>query len=255
PRGAAGRAILRVGRFDVLFAIIFSRVGRMLKIHDPAVPVACWSCSVGHNDSILFCPHCSKIQPPPGSDFFSVFGLEPRLNLDLKALETEFHRLSRKLHPDRFARAPDNEKQWSLADTALVNDAYRTLRDPVRRTEYLLKLKGVRQDSGHEDEARAPAPPDLLEEVFDLNLQIEEMRTLRAAGGTNPELAAGLVEAKEKFEEMLRAVDERLRAEWLAWDGGDETARLAAQEKMATLLSHRRYLANLLRDVNEILGD
>ena len=69
--------------------------------------------------------------------------MEPRLRLDLDALEHEFHRLSRKLHPDRFARADENEKQWSLADTALLNDAYRTLKDPIHRTEYLLKLEGA----------------------------------------------------------------------------------------------------------------
>ena len=121
----------------------------MFKVVDSAVPVACWSCSIGHNDSTLFCPHCSKIQPPPGGDYFSVFSLEPKLNLDLSALEHEFHRLSRKLHPDRFARALENEKQWSLADTALLNDAYRTLKDPIRRTEYLLKLLGAEIGEGH----------------------------------------------------------------------------------------------------------
>ncbi len=76
-------------------------------------------------------------------DYFAVFSLVPRLNLDLGMLEHEFHKLSRKLHPDRFARASSEEKEWSLADTALLNDAYRTLRDPIRRTEYLLKLQGA----------------------------------------------------------------------------------------------------------------
>ena len=150
----------------------------MLKVLDTAVPVACWSCSIGHNDSTLFCPHCSKIQPPPGGDYFSVFALKPHLQLDLPALEHEFHRLSRKLHPDRFARALDNEKQWSLADTALLNDAYRTLKNPLSRTEYLLKLVGSEFDSSHEgkEEKAARTPGDLLEEVFDLNMQLEEMR-------------------------------------------------------------------------------
>jgi curved DNA-binding protein CbpA len=119
----------------------------MFKVLDSAVPIACWSCSVGHTESTLFCPYCSKIQPPPGGDYFSVFGLKPKLNLDLQALETEFHRLSRRLHPDRFARAEENEKQWSLADTALLNDAYRTLKDPLRRTEYLLKLLGAKTEA------------------------------------------------------------------------------------------------------------
>src|SRR4051812_19353491 len=138
----------------------------MLNVLDPAVPVACWSCSVARNESTLFCPHCSKIQPPPGSDYFSVLGLRPHLNLDLSSLETEFHRLSRRLHPDRFARAAENEKEWSLADTALLNDAYRTLKDPVTRTEYLLKLHGAEigqehsgknHDEDHTGSSRVPA--------------------------------------------------------------------------------------------------
>jgi molecular chaperone HscB len=228
----------------------------MLKVLDSAVPVACWSCSIGHNDSTLFCPHCSKIQPPPGGDYFSVFGLEPKLNLDLVALEHEFHRLSRRLHPDRFARALENEKQWSLADTALLNDAYRTLKDPLRRTEYLLKLLGA--EIGAEPESKeaksARTPADLLEEVFEMNMQLEELRMVRGAGEEDLELKASLVAAKETFEGLLGAVDEDLRSEWDAWDEGDRAARGAAQKRMVALLDRRRYLSNLVRDVTETLG-
>ena len=230
----------------------------MLKVLDSAVPIACWSCSIGHNDITLFCPHCSKIQPPPGGDYFSVFSMDPRLNLDLSALEAEFHRLSRKLHPDRFARALENEKQWSLADTALLNDAYRTLKDPLRRTEYLLKLEGAEIGEEHSGKNRVDpsrVPADLLEEVFDLNMQLEEMRAARKTGEENPELQASLNEAKQKFQGLLEAVDKDLRTEWTAWDEGGEAARPAAQNKMVALLDRRRYLSNLLRDVNETLGD
>jgi molecular chaperone HscB len=229
----------------------------MFKVLDSAVPIACWSCSIGHNDSTLFCPHCSKIQPPPGGDYFSVFGLEPKLNIDLPALEHEFHRLSRKLHPDRFARAGDNEKQWSLADTALLNDAYRTLKDPIRRTEYLLKLLGAEIGEEHSGKDRKDAsrvPADLLEEVFELNMQLEEMRAARATGEADPELEASLTAAKEKFDGLLEAVDEDLRAEWKEWDESDKAARAAAQKKLVALLDRRRYLSNLVRDVNEVLG-
>jgi molecular chaperone HscB len=228
----------------------------MLKVLDSAVPIACWSCSIGHNDSTLFCPHCSKIQPPPGGDYFSVFGLEPKLNLDLSALEHEFHRLSRKLHPDRFARALDNEKQWSLADTALLNDAYRTLKDPLRRTEYLLKLLGAKlagDDARNEDKGSG-APADLLEEVFELNMQFEEMRAARATGEEDPALHISLEQAKRKFDQLLEAVDEDLRGEWKLWDEGDAGARAYAQRRMVALLDRRRYLSNLVRDVNEVLG-
>jgi molecular chaperone HscB len=228
----------------------------MFKVLDSAVPIACWSCSIGHNDSTLFCPHCSKIQPPPGGDYFSVFGLEPKLNLDLPALEHEFHRLSRKLHPDRFARALDNEKQWSLADTALLNDAYRTLKDPLRRTEYLLKLLGaeLRAEDDRQKDKSAGAPADLLEEVFELNMQLEEMRAARATGEADSELQISLEQAKRKFDVLLQAVDEDLRVQWQAWDLGNVATRQASQKRMVALLDRRRYLSNLVRDVNEVLG-
>jgi molecular chaperone HscB len=228
----------------------------MLKVLDSAVPIACWSCSIGHNDSTLFCPHCSKIQPPPGGDYFQVFGLERRFNVDLSMMEHEFHRLSRKVHPDRFARAGENERQWSLADTALLNDAYRTLKDPLHRTEYLLKLEGAEIGSGHErkEEKSAGALADLLEEVFELNMQLEEMRMARKTGEQGQELQASLEQAKRKFDVLLEDVDQELRTRWQAWDEGDAAARKTAQKTMVALLDRRRYLSNLVRDVNEVLG-
>jgi molecular chaperone HscB len=245
----------------------------MLKVLNTAVPVACWSCSIGHTESTLFCPHCSKIQPPPGGDFFSVFGLKPRLNLDLTELEHEFHRLSRRLHPDRFARAEENERAWSLADTALLNDAYRTLRDPLRRTEYVLKLEGAelgeektgKNRIGQDANGVSRVPADLLEEVFELNMQLEEMRAERQAmqtagqRGHEPpaefvELEGQLQQAKQKFTVLLEEVDQSLRSQWTVWDEGDGARRKAAQKAMVALLDRRRYLSNLVRDVTETLG-
>ena len=229
----------------------------MLKVIDSAVPVACWSCSVAHNESTLFCPHCSKIQPPPGGDYFSVFGLEQKLDLDVAALEHEFHRLSRKVHPDRFARGNENEREWSLADTALLNDAYRTLKDPLRRTEYLLKLEGAEigeEHSGRDKKDPSRVPADLLEEVFDLNMQLEEMRMARKMGETDPELQTSLEQAKRKFDGLLDDVDSDLRQQWNIWDEGDAAARKNAEKTMVALLDRRRYLSNLVRDVTETLG-
>ncbi|MGC1463848.1 MAG: Fe-S protein assembly co-chaperone HscB [Terracidiphilus sp.] len=229
----------------------------MLKVLDSAVPVACWSCAVAHNDVTLFCPHCSKIQPPPGGDYFSVFGLDPRLNLDLAALEHEFHRLSRRVHPDRFARAGENERQWSLADTALLNDAYRTLKDPLHRTEYLLKLQGAEigeEHSGKDRKDPSRVPADLLEEVFELNMQLEEMRMACKMGETDLELQVSLEQAKRKFDGLQDEVDQDLRKRWQAWDEGDEAIRKKAEKIMVALLDRRRYLSNLVRDVTETLG-
>jgi molecular chaperone HscB len=244
----------------------------MLKVIDSAVPVECWSCNVAHNSSTLFCPHCSKIQPAAAGDYFSVFSLVPRLDLDLGMLEHQFHKLSRKLHPDRFARATSSEKEWSLADTALLNDAYRTLRDPIRRTEYLLKLQGAEIGEEHagKDRGGAPedrssssgsrkdpsrVPADLLEEAFDLNMQLEEMRMSKKMGDTDPELQSGLEQAKHKFNAMLDDVDSDLHAQWQVWDNGDDPARKESEKKMVSLLDRRRYINNLVRDVTETLSN
>jgi len=231
----------------------------MLKVLDPAVPVVCWSCSVAHNESTFFCPHCSKIQPPPGCDYFSMFGLKPRLNLELTFLETEFHRLSRRLHPDRFARAAENEKEWSLADTALLNDAYRTLKDPIRRTEYLLKLHGAEIGEEHSGkDCRAAemgasrVPADLLEEVFELNMQLEEVRMAHKTGEEDPALARSMSETRKRFEGLRDAVDRDLRIQWNVWED-HEAARHTAQKAMVALLDRRRYLTNLVHDVTETL--
>jgi molecular chaperone HscB len=232
----------------------------MFNVIDSAVPIECWSCSIGHTHSTLFCPHCSKIQPPPGGDYFQVFSLPHGFQLDLPALEHEFHRLSRKVHPDRFARAGDKERQWSLADTALLNDAYRTLKDPLSRTEYLLKLEGAEigeefaAANGKDKRDPSRVPADLLEEVFELNMQLEEMRMAKEMGEEDPALHADLAQAQGKFEALLAAVDSDLRSQWQTWDTGDAAARLTAQQTMVALLNRRRYLRNLVRDVTETLG-
>jgi molecular chaperone HscB len=229
----------------------------MLKAVESAAPAPCWSCSQTCEEPELFCPQCQKIQPPPGGDYFSVFGLVPRLDLDLGMLQHQFHKLSRKLHPDRFARASENEKAWSLADTALLNDAYRTLRDPIRRTEYLLKLNGAEigeEHSGRDRRDPSRVPADLLEEVFDLNMQLEEMRATKKMGEDDPALTASLTGAKSKFDGLLDDVDRDLRAQWQIWDEGDSAAREGAEKTMVALLDRRRYLNNLVRDVTETLG-
>src|ERR1700734_431549 len=172
----------------------------------------CWSCGTDLGNSPLLCPNCGKVQPSAGIDYYQAFGL-PRTftlvsaNSDTAALEREFHRLSRRLHPDRFARATADEQQWSLAATALLNDAYRTLRDPIQRTEYLLKLEGHEigeEFAGKNKTAQRRQPPaDLLEEVFELNMQLEEMRVNQKMGEDDPALQADLTAARGKFESLL----------------------------------------------------
>jgi molecular chaperone HscB len=203
----------------------------------------------------LLCSECGKVQPSSAADYFQALGLERKLGLDTAALEREFHRLSRRLHPDRFARATPEEQQWSLANTALLNDAYRTLRDPLQRTEYLLKLEGLEIGEEHAGKGKTRQPPaDLLEEVFELNMQLEEMRMNQRMGENDPSLQADLASARTRFEGLLAAVDADLAAQGSAWDQGDAAARDKAAKTMAALLDRRRYLRNLVRDVNEVLA-
>ena len=222
-----------------------------------SAPAACWACNATLGSSALLCATCGKVQPSSAADYFQVFGLERKLGLDTATLEKEFHRLSRRLHPDRFARATHEEQQWSLANTALLNDAYRTLRDPLQRTEYLLKLEGLEigeEHAGKGKSANRQPPADLLEEVFELNMQLEEMRMNQKMGENDPSLQADLASARTRFEGLLAAVDAYLAAQGSEWDQGDAAARDKAAKTMAALLDRRRYLRNLVRDVNEVLA-
>src|ERR1700752_2623396 len=100
---------------------------------------SCWSC--GSMRAAHFCEACGKVQPPAPVDYFTFFGLPRTLNVDVAALEKDFYELSRKLHPDLNARADSKEQEWSLQQSSLLNDAYRTFKDPIRRAEYPLKLE------------------------------------------------------------------------------------------------------------------
>src|SRR6266852_5429168 len=102
---------------------------------------SCWSC--GTMRAAHFCSSCGKVQPPFPVDYFTFFGFPRKLNLDTAVLEKEFYALSRRLHPDVFGLADDRERAWSLEQSSMLNDAYRTLKDPIKRTEYLLRLEGV----------------------------------------------------------------------------------------------------------------
>lgn len=201
------------------------------------------------------------------ADYFEQFGLKRQLRVDTSALEKSFYAQSRKLHPDRFAARPPAEQEEALAASSHLNDAYRTLRDPIARTEYLLELEGIRleeQSRAATDAARAAgtakkqvAPPDLLEEAFDLNMQLEEMRMARKMGEDDPQTRADLEAARKRFTAMLDALQNELESLWERWDAAedaaDNSAKDATKQSMVALLNRRSYVRNLVRDVNEAL--
>lgn len=205
---------------------------------------------------------CGKVQPPASeTDYFAVFGSPRKLHIDLPTLERSFYRLSRRLHPDMYAQASPREQQWSLEQTSLLNDAYRTLKNPVPRTEYLLTLEGIILEAGKSEDGKpkdSRVPPDMLEEVFELNMQLEEMRMNRKMGEDDPQLRADLEKARVEFESQLRDSDTTLQALWTRWDAAIEGQSSNAdqariKDEMVAVLDRRRYIRNLVRDVNEAL--
>jgi molecular chaperone HscB len=243
----------------------------------PALPVvngradtsACWSC--GDMRAAHFCEACGRLQPAGPTDYFSFFGLPRTLNLDAAALEQEFYRLSRKLHPDLYVIATDQERDWSLEKSSQLNAAYRTLKDPIARTEYLLRLEGLHFDEQSKRATEAArhtggpkqqiVPPSLLEEVFDVNLQLEEFRLNRKLDQDDSQLLRDLGAARQRLERKHQELAAELQRYWDAWDAllAHETpaepapGRRALCAQMLDLLNRRTYIRNLLRDVNEAL--
>ena len=205
--------------------------------------------------------------PGTALTYFEFFSLSRKLHIDIPALEKQFYVLSRKCHPDRFVSKPLAEQEAALAQSSLLNDAYRTLKDPIGRTQYLLKLEGVQleeQSKAATDAARVSGerkkqivPEELLEEVFELNMQLSEMRAAKQMGEDEPELRRDLMTAKDAFDEKMVQTQADLEGLWTAWDtaldANDDAAKVAARDAMVVLLNKRTYLSNLVRDVNEAL--
>jgi molecular chaperone HscB len=226
---------------------------------------SCWSC--GDMRAAHFCGACGRVQPPVPVNYFSFFGLPRKLNINLVALEKEFYELSRQLHPDLYARADPREQEWSLEKSSQLNDAYRTLKDPIKRTEYLLRLEGVEleeQSKNASEKARATGevkqqvvPPDLLEEVFELNMQLEELRVNKKTGDDDPGLVKDLEGHKAQLEKKFEVLSQELKTYWDEWDllakDAAEKERGQVRDKLVDLLNRRSYIRNLVRDVNEAL--
>ena len=169
-------------------------------------------------------------------DYFEVFGLPKILGLDLEALEKTFHELSRQYHPDYFSTASASEKTKAVRMTALVNDAYRTLRHPVRRVEYLLSIYGFKSDG-------SKVPQALLMEVFEINEQLEEVKAGRASVEEIDSLRAQIKEKRERFDAEL--LDASAAWDQLIKGGADEADQKKHLSKLAEILSESSYIRNL----------
>ena len=203
-----------------------------------SAPVTCWNCS-RPSEGKLFCPSCQSLQPPP-TDYYALLGLERTLNLSVEDLQRRFYDLSRQLHPDRFTRKLERERHYSLDASSVLNDAYRVLRDPVKRAQYVLSQEGF--DVG--EQQSKDVPQELLEEVFELNMALEEMR------GGDESARPQLEQAEKNFTNMLSEVDQKLESLFTEYDQSRSHDKLV---EVRGILNRRKYILNLLNEVHKEL--
>jgi molecular chaperone HscB len=193
-------------------------------------------------------------QSAPAADHFSLFALKRKLWIEMSALEQRFLQLSWKLHPDNFVKASTDEQDRALKQSSQLNDAYRVLRDPVARVEYLLELEGTRKEGEHKQQA----PPELLEEVFELNESLDELREARDSGSDLAVLKSKLEAAQKNFQEKLDEVDAQLQSAAQQWDAAidanaGDSDRKGIMVRLNELLNRRSYIRNLVNNVQKEL--
>jgi molecular chaperone HscB len=212
---------------------------------------------------MLQCPSCARSQEPRlicsqcGSplaadlDLFAALGLMRLLQIDIADLESAYHDLGRRIHPDHFASASPEIREASLRATALVTRAFRTLRDPVSRGRYWLELHGYKLAENNQQ-----VPPDLAELVFEVQEQLSELRASREEGEAR--MREGMIELSAKRASLQGLLDElyaELVENFAGFDagGGPDPNHLFAELKV--ILSQIAYLKTLLRDVDRELNN
>ncbi len=222
--------------------------------HATASPLQiCKDCGGGAPVDAHFCPQCTKILSiGRHGDYFSFLGLPRKLNVEQNDLEQRFRGLSRQFHPDYFFNASPAERRASLERSSYLNDAYRTLKNPASRLEYLLQLEGFAARSP--EEASKQVPPDLLEEVFALNEELDEVRDMRASGADSDALKARLERARGPIEEKRAAHEAQLDDLFGRWDAlldrnASDVERRPVLEALRARVLERNYIANLLSGI------
>jgi len=218
----------------------------------PEAAPECRTCGAGAPVDEHFCPNCSRILAlGRHGDYFSFLGVPRKLTIDAADLERRFRELSRKFHPDYYYNATPTERLASLERSSYLNDAYRTLRNPVSRVEHLLAIEGL--PSAKSEGGAVKVPPGLLEEVFALNEELDEIREQRESGADPAGLSARLDAARKPIDRKREEHERQLQQLSALWDSQEQAS---VQEKRSTLealrerLLERNYINNLLATID-----
>jgi molecular chaperone HscB len=218
----------------------------------PEAAPECRTCGAGAPVDEHFCPNCSRILAlGRHGDYFSFLGLPRKLTIAATELERRFRELSRKFHPDYYYNASPAERLASLERSSYLNDAYRTLRNPVSRVEHLLAIEGL--PSSTSNQGTTQVPPALLEEVFALNEELDEIREQRETGSDPAALSARLEAARKPIDRKREEHERQLQELSELWDSQEQAS---VQEKRSTLdalrerLLERNYINNLLATID-----
>lgn len=224
----------------------------------PVSVLECRSCGAGAPVDEHFCPQCSRVLAlGRHGDYFSFLGLPRKLTLDAGDLERRFRDLSRKFHPDYYHNASPTERLASLERSSYLNDAYRTLRNPVARIEHLLAVEGL--PLGKREDQKAAVPPSLLEEVFELNEELDEIREAREAGEDVTDLRSRLQQARQPIDRKKAEHEQALKTLCEQWDTLTAPNPSAPRTAMLTSLRERvlerNYVNNLLAAIERELTE
>ena len=213
----------------------------------------CWHCQ-SEMSGEYFCERCVKVQPvSKDTDYFTCLGFPRRLTLDPKKLEAKFYEMSRAFHPDFYQAKSPKEQTISLSNAAVLNTAYRTLRDPIQRAEYLLAL-----ESGSVKDIRTSPPADLFEEILELQDTLEQYRASDRESDEGQRLHETLQTEQQTLDRRREEMESQLRQLFSEWDQlqdrGEATSQARAErdrilKQMRELLSHRTYINNIVNDL------
>ena len=218
----------------------------------------CWHCQ-SEVSGEYFCERCVKVQPvSKEADYFTCLGFPRRLTIDPQELEAKFYELSRAFHPDFYQNKSETEQAISLSNAATLNTAYRTLRDPIQRAEYLVDL-----EAGSVKEIRMSPPADLFEEILGLQETLEEYRASDQSSDDGRRLRTQLQAEQRRLEHRKREMEAQLERLFMEWDSLQDRGEANSQSRaerdrllkhMREILSNRTYVKNIVNDLVTTIG-